>query len=199
LRAHQGPATFLALHWALGLSLILISLTILPATASGQSVIISLDASCAESVSGAHHFGFRDEALTGYGPYDMPEPPLAPAPYLAFSFSIPGSSVPLPNRWRDDIRSSADFIDRVEVWEMHVETDLIGQFCSVAVDCVEGSEQPVELAVIGLDPIEISVPIPGTFSFTIGQPFSVVWLELTSDTPIVDSTTTWGEIKNMYR
>lgn len=187
------------------LCLLLTFLVLAVATAVGskechaQSVVFSLDALANDLSAGEHRFGFHDEASDGIDAFDTLEPPVPPESYLGLAFAMPDTSLTLANRWRVDIRDSQSFVDMVELWELHIQTDQLGTDCEVFFDYVEGEEFDVRLRVIGLEPGDFEVPVPGGFTFPLGEPEMVIWLELFSDKPIADATTSLGGIKARYR
>jgi hypothetical protein len=164
-----------------------------------QSVIYSLDATANGLFAGEHRFGFHDEASDGLDDFDAPEPPVPPESYLGLAFVMPDTSQEVANRWRIDIRDSQSFLDMVELWELRIETDQLGAECEVILDHVEGGDLDVMLRVIGLEPGDFEVPVPGSFTFQLTDPEMVIWLEMFSDKPIPGTATTWGGIKACYR
>lgn len=170
-----------------------------PRTATAQTVLYSVAAAADELTAGLHHFGFRDDAATGVDTFDIPEPPAPPEAYLSLALIMTGPAPPVPNRWRADIRNSQVFVDKVELWELHIETDRIGSTCTLDFDVEEGAQFNLKLQIIGLEANPIVVPVPGQVSFPLTKPFQVIWLELTSDEPIAATSRSWGHLKENYR
>ncbi|MFH1842473.1 MAG: hypothetical protein ABIF77_04645 [bacterium] len=192
----QPQTTTRATTLLIGVILVLVAVA---GDTTAQTVTYSLQATADELDSGLHRFGFRDEATTGIDEYDLPEPPTSPTDYLGAAFRMIDSFPPLPNRWRHDIRDSQDFVDKLEIWELHLETDRIGATCTVALDIEAGAQFDLKLQVIGLGPSPITVPVPGQFSLALSKPVTTLWLELTSDEPIAGRSCSWGELKAEYR
>jgi hypothetical protein len=165
----------------------------------GQAVVYSLEATAGDLAAGEHSFGFKDEASDGPDVFDAPEPPVPLESFLSLAFAMPDTSFPYPNRWRSDIRNSQSFVDQVEIWELHFETDQIGTECLVSLDVIEGGEFDIDLRVIGLFPDDIIVPVPGQFTFLLTDAEMVVWLEMSSDGPVAVEEESWGDIKVRYR
>lgn len=164
-----------------------------------QALVYSLDATANGLAAGEHRFGFRDEASNGPDLFDAPEPPPPPATFLCLAFAMPDTGFAQPNRWRADIRSSECFVDMVELWELHITSDQLGAEGTMVLDIVEGGEFELTLRVLGFEPGEFTVPVPGSFTFLLSEPEIVIWLELTADEPIPSSAVTWGGIKARYR
>ncbi len=164
-----------------------------------QALVYSLDATANDLAAGEHRFGFRDEASNGPDLFDVPEPPPPPEMFLGLAFAMPDTGFAQPNRWRADIRSSECFVDMVELWELHITSDQLGAECTMVLDIVEGGEFDLTLRVLGFEPGEFTVPVPGSFTFLLAEPEMVVWLELTADEPIPSRAVTWGGIKARYR
>jgi hypothetical protein len=190
----------------LGIAYLLLTLLCVVATTTcrvpechAQSLIYSLEATANGLFAGEHRFGFHDEASDGIDDFDAPEPPVPPESYLGLAFVMPDTGLAVPNRWRIDIRDSQSFVDMVELWELHIETDQLGAECEVILDYVEGEDLEVMLRVIGLVPGDFEVPVPGGFTFELTEPEMVIWLEVFSDKPISATATTWGGFKARYR
>jgi hypothetical protein len=176
-----------------------IGLCTMGSAASPQTVVYTLAASAAELSTDLHRYGFQDDASSGMDAFDVPEPPAPPADFLSLAFVMPGPSVPLPNRWRDDIRAVQDFADCIEIWELHVTTDRIGAECAFDLEIEEGDQFALRLTVIGPDGGEFPVQVPGGFTMDLTGPESILWLVLTADGPIASTNSTWGGFKVSYR
>lgn len=97
-----------------------------------------------------HVLGLREDALQGIDQYDLPEPPPAPGAtfrsYLAMFEPLPG----LPNRWLHDFRPvNSVTLDRVELWQMCLESAAVGATCSIDVRVVDPIAAPYDLYFFG--------------------------------------------------
>jgi hypothetical protein len=187
------------LHARLLIRVALVAVLVVPVAAAGQDILFSVSVQVAGLSAPAHIFGFADGALTGLDARDVPEPPHAPSDYLALAFRMPYPAVVLPNRWRDDLRATDDLLDRVEIWELHLESDLIGATCTFAVTPPASPPVELHLRVISVDDGEgFVVPADGAFTLMIHAPDTTIWLELTSDKPIPVVDATWGAVRRLY-
>jgi hypothetical protein len=188
-----------ASHARLLIRVALVGALVVPVTAAGQDVLFSVSAQVAGLSAPAHVFGFAAGALTGLDARDVPEPPHAPSGYFALSLRMLTPVAALPNRWRDDLRAVDDFLDRVEIWELHLESDLIGATCTFAVTPPASPPCELRLHVIGVDDGEgFVVPADGAFTLVIQAPDTAIWLELTADNPIPVVDATWGAVRSLY-
>jgi hypothetical protein len=188
-----------ASHARLLVRVALVAVLVVPVAAAGQDILFSVSAQVAGLSAPAHIFGFAVGALTGLDTRDVPEPPHAPSGYLALAFRMPYPAVALPNRWRDDLRATDDFLDRAEIWELHLECDLIGATCTFGVTPPANPPCELHLRVIGVDDGEgFVVPSDGVFTLVIHAPDTAIWLELTADKPIPVVGATWGAVRRLY-
>jgi len=168
-------------------------------SAVAQEAIFGIEAAAGGLASGPHAFGWAAGALAGLDARDVPEPPHAPSGYLALAFRMLDPAAPLPNRWRDEIRAAADFDDRVEIWELHLESDRLGETCVFAVTPPADPPLDLRLRVIGVGDGEgFVVPPSGVFTLFIGQTDTALWLELISDDPVAAEGATWGAVRRLY-
>ena len=182
----------------LPLALALIGTAGPPAAARAVETVYAIEAVVLGLTSGAHHFGFASDALTGLDARDLPEPPHAPSDYLALSLRMLLPTAPLPNRWRDEVRSADDFLDLIEMWELHLESDQIGATCTFAVTPPASPSGALRLRVIGVgDSGGFVVPADGVFTLVIQAPDTVIWLELTA-VPEAAVNATWGAVHRLY-
>jgi hypothetical protein len=188
-----------ASHARLLIRVALVAALVVPVAAAGQDILFSVSAQVAGLSAPAHIFGFADGALTGLDAHDVPEPPHAPSGYLALAFRMPYPAVALPNRWRNDLRATDDFLDRVEIWELHLESDLIGATCTFAVTPPASPPGDLRLRVIGVDDGEgFVLPADGVFTLVIHAPDTAIWLELIADSSIPVADATWGAVRRLY-
>ncbi len=183
-------------HRRLLLALILFAL---PAVAAGQSVVLSVRAVLDSLDSGPHLFGFHDDALAGIDDYDVPEPPHAPADYLSLAFTMLDPDVPLPNRWRDELRNSAIFEDQGETWRLLVETDHSGTL-RLYFDVLVGQQYPLSLEVsdaIG-DRADLLLDVPSVVPWPVTGSRMELDLTLTSSVAIPTDEATWSRLKALY-
>jgi len=169
------------------------------APTAGQVAILSLQAQAGDLSASGLQFGFHDDALDGPDSFDLPEPPAPPADYLSLAFAMPDPGGIFPNRWRRDIRSAESFVDRLELWELHVCTDQPGFDCQLDLAFLVGMELPLRLRVLGLGGEPLEVTLPGQVVFPLNAEETVIWLELSSDVPIAARTCSFGQLKACYR
>ncbi len=172
-----------------------------PPSALGAAVyaapVLVVDASAVNLEAGPHRFGFAEGAGIGIDGHDQPEPPSPPADFLALFFRMPGDQAALPNRWRDDIRSPADFADGVELWALHLESDQLGADCTLTFTMPDGDPGGLRLRLLSQDGQEASIGIPGQIMVPLAAPDQILWIELCQDAIPVHRRN-WGAVKAVF-
>ncbi len=172
---------------------------LLAGPAAAQDFLFAVEGQVGGLALTAHEFGFRDGATTGLDAWDVPEPPLPPAVYAALSFRMLAPPLPIPNRYRHDIRSGDDFWDLVEIWELHLESDRLGAECSLAFSQTAGDPTGLVLRVLGPWMADwAEVPLGGTLVFTVAATDMPLWVELTLDMSVPAELVTWSRVKRLF-
>jgi len=145
-------------------------------------------------------FGLREDALQGIDDYDLPEPP--PVPGAGFDAYIAMFSGPtsLPNRWRYDFRPTVNLMsDRIELWQFEFLSNAIGSEVTIDIDTVGPVPVPYELYFFGPDVYYDPIIVPDRLIFTVSAENMVFFWELRLDSAVETTSTTWGDIKSLYR
>lgn len=172
----------------------LIAIVAVAGVASAAEVTLVLNATTAYCEAGAHEFGWRDDALTGLDPTDVPEPPPPLGSYLSAAFRLPG--VAEPERWRRDLRATADFAgDRREAWELSLIPSWLPATCTVTIAAGSGDAGGLRLILSGV--VADTLAVPATFSFPLGSD-SHLGIEVV-DEALAAPPLTWGAAKCLYR
>lgn len=169
----------------------------IPLAAAAQSVVVSVRAVTDEHDSGIHLFGFHDDALLGIDDYDVPEPPLPPSGYLALAFTMDLPDVPLPNRWRNELRPSMIFEDQAETWHLLVDTDETG-YLLLLFDVPEGAQYPLALEIASETRGGERHDIPAEVLWPITDHHMELLLTLTSSVALPDERASWSGIKALF-
>lgn len=147
-----------------------------------------------------HMFGLREDALQGIDRYDLPEPPAAPGAtfhsYLAMFEPLPG----LPNRWLHDFRPvNSITLDRVELWQLNIESPAIGAACSIDVRVLDPVAAPFELYFFGPGTYYQTLHLPATINMTVNSTSMIQFFELRLDESVAAESATWGGVKGLFR
>ena len=151
-------------------------------------------------VSDSYQFGLREDALQGLDNYDVAEPPASPnasfVSYLAM-FNAPPT---LPNRWRHDFRPTVNLLaDRIELWQFDLQSDAIGEEATITIDAVGSVPVPYELYFFGPGVYYDPIQVPQSITFIIESNKLVYFWELRLADEVSDVSTTWGEVKSLFR
>jgi hypothetical protein len=161
-------------------------------TASDLTFVLNAEVACC--ASGEHIFGWLDGSSTGIDPADVPEPPLPLGPYMSAFFHMPG--VTDPDRWRRDLRASADFaVDGRESWDIEFVASSLPAMCTVTV--APGSGDPAGLALIFGGAYTDTTAIPATVTFPLGSSTRLTIDVLEGALPA--ASTSWGDLKCLYK
>jgi hypothetical protein len=170
------------------------------ASAAAQELTFEFRMIVQGQASDWHMFGLREDAVQGVDQYDLPEPPPLPEAafrsYLAMFEPLAG----LPNRWLHDFRPvDGVTLDRVEIWQIVLESSALGQPCTVELRAPDPIGVPYDLFFFGPQVYFQRVTVPGTISFTIDSPAMVNFLELRLDDSVAEEAETWGGVKALFR
>jgi hypothetical protein len=169
-------------------------------TASAQELTFEFQVTIGGVSSDWHAFGLREDAMQGIDGYDLPEPPLAPGKTFRSYLSMFEPLAGLPNRWLYDFRPvNSITLDRVELWQLFIESPALGATCRLDVRAREPIGIPYDLYFFGPGTYYQSVRVPASVSFPIDAPWMVQFFELRLDESVGTSATTWGGVKSLYR
>lgn len=138
--------------------------------------------------------------MQGIDAYDIPEPPPPPGAtyrsYLVMFEPLPG----LPNRWLEDFRPvNGITVDRVELWQLQIESSSIGANCRIDVRARTPIGIPYDLYFFGPGTYYVPMQVPATVSFPINANVLVQFFELRLDESVAGERTSWGGIKTLFR
>ena len=185
-----GESTMRAARSAVGVALVLVA----GASCRAQENKFLLDVSIPCCSSGEHMFGWVDAGDAGVDPYDLPEPPFPPGQYISAAFQIPGAAD--PNRWRRDLRATADFaIDLRETWALVLSTNTSPVTCDLTITSGDGDTSRLWLVFAGA--YEDTLQLPVNISFELPQSETQLSIEVVDESLPVGATT-WGAVKHMY-
>jgi hypothetical protein len=147
-----------------------------------------------------HAFGLREDAQQGIDGYDLPEPPAAPGTTFRSYLSMFEPLEGLPNRWLYDFRPvNSITLDRVELWQLFIESPALGAVCRIDVRAREPIGVPYDLYFFGPGTYYQSLQAPASISFPIDAPLMVQFFELRLDESVGAESATWGGVKSLYR
>lgn len=181
-------------------SFLLLTLTISATPVSGQELTFSISVTTDAGSILPLVFGVNDYALPGLDEFDIPEPPPAPGSLLHAYLSMQSPPPGFPNRWHCDMRSLTEYWEkRVEIWDLTLETDLVGGTGSILIEAVNHPAVPYKLWVQGPGGLFQDVVPPCTVSFPVNAPvISFYWILEVDD--LVDiQPETWGGVKSLFR
>ncbi len=174
------------------------SIVMISSAISAQAFTLSVQAELNALQADIHLLGVKADALIGADSWDTPEPPAPPADYLALAIAMPDASTPLPNRWRHEFRPYDVFEDGVEIWELSVESDQVGQTAMLIIDLETGDASELEIFVLGSWGRR-RTELPLLLAVPINSEHETVWLEVHWDSPLAEQNESMGSLKARYR
>lgn len=171
-----------------------------PTMATAQELTFEFQVTIGGAASDWHAFGLREDALQGIDHWDLPEPPPPPGAtfhsYLAMFEPLEG----LPNRWRHDFRPvNSVTLNRVELWQLVIESPAVGGSCRLDVRLREPIGIPYELYLFGPGTYYIPLQAPASVTIPILASSMVHFLELRLDESVTAAPFTWGGVKSLFR
>lgn len=147
-----------------------------------------------------HVFGLREDARQGIDHWDLPEPPPPPGATFRSYLSMFEPLEGLPNRWLHDFRPvNSVTLDRVELWQLTIESPAVGSACSLDVRASGSIDVPYDLYFFGPGTYYTPLHVPATVLFPIGAPVVTQFFELRLDESVATEPTTWGGVKSLFR
>lgn len=145
-------------------------------------------------------FGLAMDALVGIDGLDEPLPPPAPGQATQVYLQMLTPPVPLPNRWRRDVRPFFDVsANTVELWSMTVETDAVGQTLTFSIDADITDAPPYTLHVFGPGGLYRLVQPGDLIEVPCTAPITFFYWELQYDQQVALPPQTWGGLHSLYR
>lgn len=170
------------------------------APAQAQELTFEFQVTIGGVTSAWHAFGLREDAQQGIDDYDVPEPPIAPGETFRSYLSMFEPLAGLPNRWLHDFRPvNSITLDRVELWQLAVESSAMGADCRLDVRARDPIGIPYDLYVFGPGTYYQPLQVPASFTFRINAPWMVHFLELRLDESVTNDRTSWGSVKSLFR
>lgn len=170
------------------------------ATAQAQELAFEFQVTIDGVSSDWHVFGLRNDALPGIDAHDLPEPPPPPGSTFRSYLSMFEPLVGLPNRWLNDFRPvNGVTIDRVELWQLVIESPSLGSACRIDVRAREPIDVAYDLYFFGAGIEYQSLQPPAAVNFTIDSPWMAQFFELRLDGIVAVDRATWGGVKSLYR
>ncbi|HPF69438.1 MAG TPA: hypothetical protein PLQ13_02110 [Candidatus Krumholzibacteria bacterium] len=179
---------------------VLVALLAVPTLAPAQQLIVSCTIATPDATAAPIEFGLAAGALDGIDPFDEPLPPPAPDQSLQVYLQMLTPPVPLPNRWRRDVRPFFDVTaERVELWAMTVESAAVGQAFTFAVETTIDEAPPYTLHVFGPAGLYRLVAPGETFTVPCTAPIMAFFWELQYDEQVAAPPSTWGGVHAQFR
>ncbi len=145
-------------------------------------------------------FGLREDATPGYDNLDVPAPPAAPDEDLDGYLAMIDPPVFLPNRWYKDYRPVSNLtLDRIEFFPFNLFSSHVGEAGSISIATGAFNSLPYEMWIIGPDGLYEQVDVPSTVHFTITSPQMAFTWELRLDDDIPTESSSWADVKSLYR
>lgn len=176
----------------------IVLLLLLAAVANAAPWTFSVDAWNGDLAAGPHRFGTRADAAPGLDPHDVPEPPLPPSDFLALALRMADPTGEWPDRWHQEFRPDSAFADELELWELALETDRLGEPVTVTVDLIDGEPSQAEVYLLGPDG-RSRLELPTTLTLTPTAPLTTLWIEVHVSDPVAAPALGVSEVKRMFR
>ena len=167
---------------------------------AAQELMVACTVEVAETGTAEVEFGLVADALVGIDPFDEPLPPPTPDQSLQVYIQMMLPPVPLPNRWRRDVRPFYGITtNRVEIWSMTVECTAIGQEMVVGVDITVDEVLPYTLHILGPDGLQRLVQSGERFAVTCTAQIMTFYWQLQYDEQVPLAPHSWGGMKAVFR
>jgi hypothetical protein len=182
-------------------ALLALGLATAPVTVcSAQELVIHCTVATPAVSASPVEFGLARDAFVGVDGLDEPLPPPAPGQATQVYLQMLTPPVPLPNRWRRDVRPFFDVsANTVELWSMTVETDAVGQILTFSVDAVINDAPPYTLHVFGPGGLYRPVMPGDVIEVPCTAPITSFFWELQYDEQVATPPQTWGGLQSLYR
>ena len=168
--------------------------------AAAQELMVACSIEVTGTGTAGIEFGLVADALDGIDPFDEPLPPPAPDQSLQAYIHMLQPPVPLPNRWRRDVRPFYGITtNRVEIWAMTVECDAVGQEMIFATGIVVGEALPYTLDLIGPDGLQQPVHSGERFAVPCTAPITTFYWQLQYDEQVPTAPLSWGGMQAAFR
>ncbi len=182
------------------MALLVPTLPCVATTARAQELTFEIQVTIGGTGSDWHAFGLREDALQGIDAWDLPEPPAPPGATFRSYLSMFEPLAGLPNRWLHDFRPvNSITLDRVELWQLTIESAAVGSTCRIDVRARDPIGIPYELYFFGPGLYYTPLQAPASVSFPITAPAMTQFFELRLDESVATTPTTWGGVKSLFR
>lgn len=182
------------------MALIVLASLCAAAMATAQELTFEFQVTIGGISSDWYMFGLRNDAQQGVDAWDLPQPPAPPGATFWSYLSMLEPEAGLPNRWLHDFRPvSGAMLDRVELWQLTIESAAIGGICRVDIRSTGPIGIRHELYCFGSNLDQTRVQLPTYVSFPVTATSLTMYFELRLDESVATTRSTLGGVKSLFR